>query len=219
MIECTDVGYMHYAQALEWQKSLVEQRRKGEIEDRLILLEHPPVFTFGRRDASKDLLVSEAWLRKNGMEVYKTDRGGLVTYHGPGQAVGYLIFKLKDSIPLLVWKIEEALLRLLGHFQLECERDPEHPGIWIENRKIAAVGLHISKGITMHGFALNVTCDLRPFSYINPCGIKDREVTSMEKELGWRPSMRDVKHTLLEKFADVFETTISVQGTSATYSE
>lgn len=212
MIECIDAGCVPYEQALRWQRVLAERRRRKEIDDSLLLLEHPPVYTLGRRDGSSDLLVEEDWLRKRGMEIYKTDRGGKITYHGPGQLVGYLIFSLQDSIPDFVRKMEEMLIALLAHFHLEGERDQKYPGVWIDRRKIAALGLHVARGITTHGFSLNVSCDLKPFQYIHPCGIADREVTSLEKELGWHPSMRDVKQILLEEVCRVFRSNISVGG-------
>lgn len=212
MIISSDLGIVPYEKALEIQKRLADLRRKEEIADQLLLLEHPPVYTMGRRDSSEDLLVGAKELRSHGMSVIKTDRGGRMTYHGPGQLVGYLIFKLHDSVPRLVWKIEECLLRTLTRFQLEGERDPQHPGLWIGKSKIASLGLHIERGVTTHGFSLNVTCDLTPFSSINPCGIADRGVTSMEKEIGWSPSLRDVKQTVLEEFSRVFESNVSVEG-------
>lgn len=195
---------------MAYQMELSEQRRRDQIPDSLLLLEHPPVYTMGRRDSSADLLVSEKWIRAKGMELHKSDRGGKVTYHGPGQLVGYLIFKLKEPIPKLVWKIEEVILRVLSQLRLQGERDPQYPGIWIENRKVAALGLHIEKGITRHGFALNVNCDLSPFRFIHPCGIKGRDVTSLEKELGWRPPMNDVKGILLKELSVVFGTDVRV---------
>lgn len=212
MIECIDAGNIPYKQALQWQKRLSERRRKKEISDVLILLEHPPVYTFGKRDSSSDLLVTEEWIRERGMEIVKTDRGGRVTYHGPGQLVGYLIFELKESIPSLVNKIEETLIQLLFHYHIEGERDPKHPGIWVGNQKIASLGLHIERGITRHGFSLNVNCNLKPFRYIHPCGIKDRGVTSLEAEVEWSPSMKEVKHYLLEKISRVFQTNVTVGG-------
>jgi lipoyl(octanoyl) transferase len=212
MITCSDLGIVPYEAALAWQKKLADLRRRDLVADHLLLLEHPPVFTMGRRDSGEDLLIDPKLLKSNNMEVIKTDRGGLMTYHGPGQLVGYLIFKLHDTIPKFVWKIEECLVRTLARFQLEGERDPKHPGLWIQNRKIAALGLHIERGITTHGFSLNVTCDLSPFQHIYPCGIKDRGVTSMEKEVGWSPSLREVKQAVLEEFARVFESNVSVEG-------
>ena len=219
MIECTDAGLVPYERALKWQKTLSGQRRRQEIGDRLLLLEHPPVYTLGRRDASDDFLVPGEWITANGIEIHKTDRGGRATYHGPGQLVGYPIFRLQETIPGFVRKIEETLIRLLNHFHLEGHRDPRYPGVWLEERKIAALGLHVERGITTHGFALNVHCDLKPFRYIRPCGIPDREVTSLEKELGWQPSMRDVKHTLLAVWAAVFKTNVTVGGISPSQPE
>lgn len=213
MIVSSDLGIVPYEEALKWQKRLADLRRHDRIADYLLLLEHPPVYTSGRRDSSSDLLVDPAELRANGMSVVKTDRGGRLTYHGPGQLVGYLIFKLRDSIPKLVWKIEECLLRTVRHFQVEGERDPDHPGIWIGPKKIAAIGLRVERGITSHGFALNVTCNLAPFKNILPCGIRNREVTSLEQEVGWSPSLREVKQAVLEEFARVFESNVSVEGT------
>lgn len=214
MIECIDAGFVPYAQSLRWQKKLADERQKKGTPNRLILLEHPPVYTSGRRDSSSDLLVPEEWIHQNGMEIFKTDRGGRMTYHGPGQLVVYLIFALEDPVPRLVWKIEETIIRLLSHFHLEGYRDPHYPGLWVGERKIAAVGLHIARGVTTHGFSLNVNCDLQPFRHIRPCGISDREVTSLERELGWQPSMRDVKHLLLKEFSSVFGTSVSVGGSS-----
>ncbi len=213
MIECIDAGLVRYADSELWQQALAEKRRCDEIPDSVLFLEHyPPVFTMGRRDSSSDLKVSRRWIHQQGIEIHKTDRGGRVTYHGPGQLVGYLIFRLKDSIPELVWKIEETLLLVLHHFHVRGERDSDYPGIWIGKNKIAALGLRIDRGVTRHGFALNVNCDLRPFEAINPCGVIDRGVTSLEKELGWRPPMRDVKHLILDSLSRVFETSVSSGG-------
>lgn len=219
VINCIDAGFVPYARALRWQRSLRFKRQKREIGDSLLLLEHPPVYTFGRRDSSEDLLVSRDWLHRNGMEIHKTDRGGRITYHGPGQLVVYLIFEVKNSIPQLVWQIEETLIHLLWHYHLEGQRNQDRPGVWVEERKIAALGLHLQRGITTHGFSLNVNCDMKPFRYIVPCGIRDREMTSLERELGWQPSMRDVKHLLLEKLCAVFQRPVSAGGSSATQPE
>lgn len=219
VVDCIDAGFVPYTRALRWQRSLRLKRQKGEIPDSLLLLEHPPVYTLGRRDSSEDLLVSRDWLLRNGMEIHKTDRGGRITYHGPGQLVVYLIFEVKNSIPRLVWQIEETLIRLLRHYHLEGQRNRDRPGVWVEEKKIAALGLHLQRGITTHGFSLNVNCDMKPFRYIVPCGIRDREMTSLERELGWQPSMRDVKHLLLEKLSAVFQRSVSAGGSSATQPE
>ena len=212
MIICTDAGIVPYPMGIKWQKDLAKKRRADLLPDQLLLLEHPPVFTMGRQNSSSDLLETPKFLKQHGMEIYKTDRGGRMTYHGPGQLVGYLIFRLRDSIPKLVWKIEEVMLQTLDHFRLEGRRDKANPGIWVDREKIAAVGLHIERGITRHGFALNVTCDLSPFRYIHPCGITDRGVTSLEKEVGWTPSMRDVKQQILANFTRVFRKNVAMTG-------
>jgi lipoate-protein ligase B len=212
VITCSDLGIVPYEEALAWQKKLADLRRRDLVADQLLLLEHPPVYTMGRRDSGADLLVEPDKLKSGGMSVVKTDRGGRMTYHGPGQLVGYLIFKLHDSVPGFVWKIEECLLRTLAKFQLEAVRDPAYPGLWVGHSKIAALGLHIERGISTHGFSLNVTCDLAPFAHIHPCGIKDRDITSLEREIGWSPSMREVKQSVLEEVARVFESNVSVEG-------
>ncbi len=215
MIVCIDAGIVPYEEGLLWQQRLATERRRPHATDRLLLLEHPPVYTMGRRDSSADLLVPVEQIKEHGIEIHKTDRGGRITYHGPGQLVGYLIFKVRDPVPKLVWKIEEILIGTLAHFHLEGERDPKHPGIWVGSKKIAALGLHIERGITTHGFALNVNCDLRPFANIHPCGIRDRGVTSLDREVGWSPSLRDVKNVVLMNFAHVFRTNVSVEGFSS----
>ena len=219
MIQCIDAGCVPYPRSLEWQRTLAEKRRNGDIQNHLLLLEHPPVYTFGRRNSSADLLIGTEKISKMGIKVYKTDRGGRITYHGPGQLVGYLIFTLKEPVPDFVWKIEESLLRLLEQYHLEGERDEDHPGVWIGKRKIAAIGLHIERNVTTHGFSLNVNCDLKPFRYILPCGIPDRDVTSLEKELGWSPPMRDVKDRLSESFSDVFKTSVTLGANGPTQPE
>ncbi len=211
-IEFIDVGIMPYEAALRWQRRLADRRRQKKIGDQIMLLEHPPVYTFGRRDASGDLLVTRNWLQRHGMEVIKTDRGGKVTYHGPGQLVAYFIFAIKQSIPDFVRCLEEIVIRLLARYRIEGERRKGFPGVWIDDRKIAALGLHIDRGISTHGFSLNVNCDLKPFRYIHPCGLTGVEVTSLERELGWNPSMRDVKHLLLEEFTEVFKASVSLGG-------
>lgn len=212
MITCIDTGVVPYGRGLKWQKHLVAQRRANRIPDHILFLEHPPVYTMGRRDSASDLLVAKDQVRGLGIEIHKTDRGGGITYHGPGQLVGYLIFRLRDSVPRFVWKVEEALLGTLERYHLEAGRDNSHPGIWVEDRKIAALGFRIERGITYHGFALNVTCDLSPFQHIRPCGIPDRGVTSIEKETGWTPSLRDVKRDMLLEFSRVFRTRVTMAG-------
>ena len=183
-----------YQEAEVLQRGLWAEREEGEIGDTIILLEHPPVFTMGRRPSDGDLKITPSELEKTGIPLIKTDRGGRITYHGPGQLVGYFIFALgKKTIPQFVREIEEILIRLLSHWGLKGGRDADYPGVWIDRKKVAALGLHFEKGISRHGFALNVDCDLKPFQMIQPCGIADRSVTSLQQELSKSPQMEEVK--------------------------
>ncbi|MBI4374440.1 MAG: lipoyl(octanoyl) transferase LipB [Deltaproteobacteria bacterium] len=199
MIEVIRKGEIPYPEADSWQRELAIQRAEEKISDTLLLLEHPRTVTLGRRECSKDLKVSEESLRSLGIPVIKTDRGGGATYHGPGQLVGYFIFKLgQKPIPVFVREIEELLIRLLRQFDLFAKRDPRYPGVWIGQGKIAALGFHLERGVTRHGFALNVNPNLDDFKLITPCGIRDREVTSIHRELGVAPEMGEVRERLIE---------------------
>lgn len=212
-IEFLDLGCCPYHEAHAWQKRLAAKRKKGLIEDHLLLLEHPPVITFGKRDAEGDLLVSRSFLRQGGIEVVATDRGGKITYHGPGQLVAYFIFHLRGmTVPDFVHRVEDILIGMLDEYQIVGERDAKNPGVWVGSNKIAAVGFHIDHQVTTHGIALNVNCDLRPFRYFHPCGILDRGVTSLEKELGWHPPMQEVKHSFLYHTMRVFHVEEFAEG-------
>ncbi len=200
MIETVDLGILSYEEGLREQQKYFLRKSQGG-SDCLLLLEHTPVFTFGKRDSSQDMKVQETWLKEKGFDVVKTDRGGRVTYHGPGQVVGYLIFLLRFSIPEFVSRIEESVIQTLSGFGISGERDPQHAGVWVGNDKIAAIGLRIERGITRHGFSLNVDCDLTPYQYVNSCGIVGRGVTSIAKEAqkqkdGEPPSLIEVKKSL-----------------------
>ena len=196
------LGRVSYRDGLEIQARLVPLRKTGAIGDVLVLLEHPPVLTLGRAMGREgggrdNLLLTEDALAARGVEVVETNRGGDVTYHGPGQLVGYPIFDLRGPVrgerkwlgPVdFVRQIEEALIRAVADCGVAAERVPGRTGVWTqpngaaEEKKIAAIGIHVSAGITSHGFALNVTTDLRDFDWIVPCGIRDRGVTSLELE-------------------------------------
>jgi lipoyl(octanoyl) transferase len=196
------LGRVAYRAGLELQERLVGLRKTGAIGDVLVMLEHEPVLTLGRAMGRKDggrenLLLSEAELRARGVEVVETNRGGDVTYHGPGQLVGYPIFDLRGPLraagkqlgPVdFVRQMEEALIRTMADYGVAAMRVPGRTGVWtqpggtVEEKKIAAIGIHVSAGITSHGFALNVTTDLKDFAWIVPCGISDRAVTSLEQE-------------------------------------
>lgn len=206
-LEVLDLGRMRYADALEVQRQLITQRKYGEGVDTLLYVEHPHVVTIGRNGKQQHVLASEEILTRTGIELYETDRGGDVTYHGPGQIVGYPIFDLK------AWKcdvrayfrgVEQALIDALAGFRIRAERIAErgYEGVWVAGAKIAAIGIHISRWITSHGFALNVDTDLSYFQYIVPCGLA-KPVCSL-RTLGCRASREEVMDAVTASFQDVF---------------
>lgn len=219
------LGRVGYAAGLELQRRLVEARVAGRIGNTLVLLEHPPVLTLGRNSDRKNVLATDEFLAYRGVELHEVNRGGDVTYHGPGQLVGYPIVDLRSfsegalgrrlgAVEYVRW-VEEALIRACGDFGVKTERVAGRTGVWtpaggsIEEKKIAAIGVHISRGITSHGFALNVTTDLRDFELIVPCGISDRKVTSLELEVsedvGAGLTMEKVMHSVARQFGRVLE--------------
>jgi len=212
-VEVRRLGRVDYADALELQKALVDQRKQGLILDQLLLLEHPDVITLGvtaRGDRSHVLATPEA-LEAAGVPLFDTGRGGDVTYHGPGQLVGYPIFDLKPDrcdVHRYVRDLEEALIRAVAAFGIRAGRVTGLTGIWVgpEGRetKLAAIGVRISRWVTSHGFALNVSTDLSRFGLIVPCGIADRGVTSMAEQLGRDLRMAEVEDTVIAAFSDVF---------------
>ena len=213
------LGRLDYATGLDLQKTLVELRHQQRIGNTLLLLEHPPVLTLGRNSSRANILANEELLAQRGVEVHEINRGGDVTYHGPGQLVGYPIFDLRSFNPRLgavdyVRRLEEVLIRACGDYGIRAQRIAGRTGVWtfaggsVQERKIAAIGVHISRGITSHGFAFNVTTDLRDFNLIVPCGIADRDVTSLEQEADTPPSMEDVMHTVSRYFGQVVETQV-----------
>lgn len=239
MISVLHLGAIDYGTALQLQQSLVELRKDNRISDVLLLLEHPPVITFGRNSSQKNLLASNDLLQEKGVQVFESNRGGDVTFHGPGQLVGYPIFDLRGFSPRIgavefVRRIEEALIRLCGDLGITSERICGLTGVWTqgskpascirdesqrraaviqgqpsvgEQKKIAAIGVHISRGVTSHGFALNVSTDLEYFKLIVPCGISDRPVTSIAQELASKrpvPTMDQVAHAVSLNFGRVF---------------
>lgn len=224
LLHIIDAGRMEYAVALALQRRLETLRKEQRIGDVLLLLEHPPVLTLGRNAKRANILASDAELARRGVTVYETDRGGDVTYHGPGQIVGWPILDLRGDFPGKrgphlgavehVRRIEEALIRTCGGFGVMTGRVPGRTGVWtlpggsVPEKKIAAIGVHISQGVTTHGFAWNVTTDLRDFSLIVPCGIADRAVTSLEMEIDGRthalPTLEEAKHAVARDFGRVF---------------
>lgn len=216
MIDVRRLGRVEYPDGLALQAALVEERRAGAVGDTLLLLEHPPVITLGvkTRQGPNHIIASGEELAREGVTVHETGRGGDVTYHGPGQLVGYPIFDLKPDrcdVHQYVRDIEEVLIRALREFGITGARVQGLSGVWVgaagRERKIAAIGVRISRWITSHGFALNVATDLHHFRLIVPCGIADRGVTSMEQELGRPVPMPDVEAAIVRAFEEVFRRT------------
>jgi lipoyl(octanoyl) transferase len=206
-----DLGLMGYREAWALQKRVVAARKAGAIEDVLLLCEHPHVITQGRSGKREHLLVSEHVLKQKGVEFHATDRGGDITYHGPGQIVGYPIFNLGLIRRDVVWYVrmlEEAMMRATAEFGIAAERVAGKTGIWAKNQnteeKLAAIGVHISRWVTSHGFAYNVSTDLRYFDLIVPCGIADRKATSLEKLLGRPVETKEVALRIANYLGEVF---------------
>ncbi len=206
-----DLGCRPYAEVLELQRELRRRRIEGELdEDVLLLVEHPPVITLGRGTRTSSLPISPAELRRHGVEVFEVERGGDVTFHGPGQLVGYPILDLRGHRQDLHWylrSLEDVLIGALGHFRIEADRNPGLTGVWTAGRKIASIGIHVKQWVTLHGFALNVTTDLDRFDLIVPCGIRQVVMTSVAAELLRADSaglMAEVRERVAGSFCDVF---------------
>lgn len=202
------LGLVDYAAALVLQKQRVEERKADVIPDTLILLEHPHVYTLGRSARRENLLIGPEQLTRIGAAVFQTDRGGDITYHGPGQLVGYPVFNLAQHRRDIAWYmrcLEEVFIGLAADYGISAHRIAGLTGVWVGSEKLAALGVHISRWVTSHGFALNVRTDLRYFDWIIPCGIRDKGVTSLEKLSGRPFEMSEVTHRVVERFGEVFE--------------
>ena len=224
------LGRMPYKEAWDYQESLLQQNLQIKKENRdselsgsgaesqttqpyFLLCEHPPVFTLGKSGAIENLLVNEQYLQQQGIEFFKTNRGGDITFHGPEQIVGYPIIDLERIKPDIVWymrTLEEIIIQVLKEYGLETMRSEGETGVWLDAnqpgkaRKICAMGVRTSRWITMHGFALNVNTDLRYFNMIVPCGIQHKQVTSMEKELGHAVDIHEVEEKIKQAFERLF---------------
>ncbi len=206
MFELRDLGRMRYGEALAIQKDLVARRKAGEVPDQLLIVEHPHVLTLGRNGHLENVLAGDEVLRRAGIEFHHTDRGGDITYHGPGQIVGYPIFDLRDwkrDVVAYVRAVEQAIIDALAQFDVQATRIPGLTGVWVEGKKIAAIGVHISRWVTSHGFALNHTTDLSYFQYIVPCGLT-KPVTSL-RDLGVEASREEVVAALSRAFTRQFK--------------
>ena len=201
------LGRVSYARGLEIQERLVSERQAGRVDDRLLLLEHDPVFTLGRNARQENVLFPAELLRERGYDVFESGRGGDVTYHGPGQVVGYPILDLspdRRDVHRYVRDLEEVMIRVCGDYGLPAERVAGLTGAWVGRDKIGAIGVRISRWVTSHGFAFNVATDLRAFDLIVPCGIRGRGVASLERLLGRKVPLDEVMDRLAARFAEVF---------------
>ena len=204
------LGRVEYPEALKLQQDFFKRKLEGMEEEVLFLLEHPPTLTLGRFGKRTNLRVSEEELAIRGIALHSTDRGGDVTFHGPGQLVAYPILDLRKrgrDIRRYVFELQEVVIRTLADFSIVGDRDPRHVGVWVGREKICALGLAVQRWISRHGLALNVNTDLRFFSLIHPCGIRDRGVTSMAEVLGGPLSLREVTDRFVAHFSTVFALT------------
>ncbi len=224
-VHLLQLGRISYAEGLRVQAELIAARKAGTIADTLVLLEHPPVLTLGRNAHRSNILASDELLAAKGVAIHEVNRGGDVTYHGPGQLVGYPIIDLRGDLPGkkgphlgpvdYVRLLEEVLIRSCREFGVNTQRITGRTGVWtlaggsVQEKKIAAIGVHVSQGVTSHGFALNVTTDLRDFDWIVPCGITDRAATSLEQEVDdphvLAPTMENARNVAARYFGAIFQ--------------
>src|SRR5271163_2223362 len=215
VVSLVNLGRLDYAAALALQQQVCALRQQERIGDVLLLVEHLPVLTLGRNSQRRHVVASSELLARRGISLFETNRGGDVTYHGPGQLVGYPILNLRGFTPPVgivdyLRKLEEVLIRACADFGVLTQRAPGRAGVWtmpggdVPEKKIAALGVHVARGVTTHGFALNVTTDLKDFELIVPCGIRDRGVTSIEAEADSAPSLGQVAHSVSRHFGRVF---------------
>ena len=224
-VHLLQLGRISYTEGLRVQAELIAARKADAIADTLVLLEHPPVLTLGRNAHRSNILASDELLATKGVEVHEINRGGDVTYHGPGQLVGYPIIDLRGDLPGkkgphlgpvdFVRLLEEVLIRSAREFGVTAQRIAGRTGVWtlpggsVLDKKLAAIGVHVSQGVTSHGFALNVTTDLRDFQWIVPCGIADRAATSLELEVAdlppLAPTMDNARNAVARSFGSIFQ--------------
>ena len=213
---CIDIPAMGYRQAWDLQGRLVSARKDKTIDTNVILLlEHPPIFTLGSRGGLNNLTVSESFLEKAGISVIQVERGGDITFHGPGQLVVYPIIDLRGARLAVfdyIENLEEVMIRTAAEWGIKAVRHPKNRGVWVGNNKLGSVGIAIRRGIAFHGMALNVNPSLRPFSWINPCGLQDTRMTSMERELSRKIPMNQVRRSVKEHLVAVFGVELVLTG-------
>lgn len=203
-----DLDFIDYKEAWDLQYYLHQQRVENQISDILLLLEHPNTYTLGKSAHIENLIGGKEFLEQNNISVYNIDRGGDITYHGPGQLVGYPIINLTDwhqDSHKYLRTLEEVIIKVCSEYGLSAKRVEGYTGVWIEDRKIAAIGIKISRWVTMHGFAFNINTNLDLFNGIIPCGISDKSVTSLQKELGKEIFINEVKEKVIHHFLNEFD--------------
>ncbi len=203
----SNLGLIDYQKAWDLQHTLFEKRRANSIDDTLLLLEHPHTYTFGKSSDKSNLLLDDSELKRRNISLYDIDRGGDITYHGPGQLVGYAILDLKNweqDTHKYLRALEEVIIQTISEFGIEGKRDEEHTGVWVNDKKICAIGIKVSRWISMHGFALNINTDMDLFNGIVPCGIEEKGVTSLSEELNKKCNIDIIKSSLVKKFSEIF---------------
>ncbi|MFC1728993.1 lipoyl(octanoyl) transferase LipB [candidate division KSB1 bacterium] len=206
-IDIEYLGKRDYRSTWDYQRDLFERKLRGELRDKLLLVEHNPVFTVGKSGDMSNIVVDDCILEQTGFQIISIDRGGDITYHGPGQLVGYPVIDLNNyyrDVHRYLRDLEEVVIRALADFGIAADREEGMTGVWVNGEKIAAIGVKVSRWITMHGFALNVNTNLDHFNYIVPCGISGRHMTSMKKILDRTVSLRDTAQRISFHFCSVF---------------
>ena len=199
-----DLGTQDYREVWDVQLETHAAVAAGELPPTLLLVEHPPVITFGKKGGRENLLVREDFLEEKGFSLYDIERGGDVTYHGPGQLVGYPIFRVGRRVRDYLRSLEQALITVLAEYDLESEGSPGYAGVWVGDKKVAAIGVAVKRDVSFHGFALNVSTNLNHFNYIVPCGIQDKGVTSLSTLLGREITLKEIKPKVVSAFEEVF---------------
>jgi len=209
-----DLGIIDYRNAWKLQENLVNLRKTGDLEqDAVLFLEHPPVFTVGRRGGTRNLTVSQSFLDQSGVQLIHVERGGDITFHGPGQLVVYPIVKLKQarlSVLDFVTNLEEVMIRVAADWNIPATRNPLNRGVWVDSAKLGSLGIAVRRGVTFHGLALNVDPSLEPFGWINPCGLQGVSVTSMAKASGRAVNMSEVMTAVGHHWECIFQTTFEI---------
>jgi lipoate-protein ligase B len=201
------LGIVPYDRALKLQQALAQAKAESRIGNVLLLLQHPPVFTIGRFRGGEDITVPADTLVRDGIPVFHANRGGGITHHAPGQLVGYPILNLRENglgVREYIWKLEAAIMSVLLALGIRARRVAEHPGVWVGEKKICSIGIHVSHHITTHGFALNVSNDLRYFEYVRPCGLSGEVMTSISELLGHQVAVETIIETLIPSFSEIF---------------